>query len=193
MKRRIVHLWKSKPRALIFDPKHEYMPQFTGATDELAFLDTVEKMADDHAPAHWALLRPTLDDADMRTAQFERFCTVAGQVARELGGCLIIVDELHLVTESGRASAAWGALTLMGRSWGCHILAASIRPATIDKDFWDNLTYINVGRLGNESDVRRCADRLGVDRAELAALPNLHYFERDLATGAAAVRGETTF
>lgn len=173
---------------VIFDPKHEYLPALNPPATEAAFLENVNGMAPGHAPVKWALLRPSFDAA-IRARQFGRFCAVALAIARRLGRCVIVIDELHLVTDAGRAPASWLELVQTGRAFGCHILAASIRPASIDKDFWTNVTRVRSGRLNFERDCKTVADCLGVDWRELGRLGNLEYFERDLLAGAPAARG----
>jgi hypothetical protein len=177
---------------VIFDPKHEYGGDRIGPADERAFLANVNGMAPGHAPNVFAVLRPSTDLEACRR-QFDRFCTVALQVGRALGRCVAVVDELHLVTDAGRAPASWLALVRVGRSFGVHILAGSIRPQSIDMDFRTNLTYIRAGRLGERADCERVASMLMVDWREVAALENLAYFERDLRAGTPARRGRLAF
>lgn len=178
---------------IVFDPKHEYVGDAIAA-DERAFLANVDRMADHHAPVKWAVLQPTFHP-ETRVRQFDRFCTVALAIARAKGGCVVVVDELHLVTDSskGGAPAGWLELVQTGRAYGVHILAASIRPQSIDMDFRSNLTYIRSGRLGERADCERVASKMMIDWRELAELPNLEYYERNMLEGTPAIRGRLTF
>jgi hypothetical protein len=178
----------------VFDPKHEYAAGIVGDFSEHAFLICVDRMADGHVPVKWAVLRPTFDH-ELRIRQFDRFCKVGLSIARHKGGCIIVVDELHTVTDSarGRVPAGWLELVNTGRAWGVHILAASIRPQSIDMDFRSNLTYIRAGRLGERADCERVASKMMIDWEELAQLPNLEYYERDMLNGTPAKKGRLTF
>jgi hypothetical protein len=180
---------------LIFDPKHEYLRDRAGDCSERAFIAACNAMAPGaHAPAHWAILRPSFAP-ELLARQFSRFCVVALAVARARGRCVVVVDELHLLTDAsgGGAPSSWLELVRIGRAFGVHILAGSIRPQSIDMDVRTNLTYVRSGRLGEESDCRRVASKLMIDWRELAALPNLEFFERDLLAGTPARRGRLTF
>jgi hypothetical protein len=191
MKRRLATMRSSAP-VIVFDPKHEYPAP--GATDEQSFVANVNRMADHHAPVKWAILRPTFEQ-EKRVRQFDRFCKIALAIARTKGECIVVVDELHLVTDSSRGKVPDGWLELVntGRAYGVHILAASIRPQSIDMDFRSNLTSIRAGRLGERADCERVASKLMIDWREIASLPNLDYIERDLRLGSPAQRGRITF
>lgn len=182
---------------VIFDPKHEYGP-LDAIANEHNFLACVDRMNDHHAPTRFALLRPDFQGAaviERRIRSFDRFCRVALAIARHKGGCVVVVDELHLVTDSahGGAPAGWLELVNVGRSFGVHVIAASIRPQSIDMDFRTSLTYIRAGRLGEEADCKKIASKLMIDWRELASLPNLDYWERDMLNGTPATRGRLTF
>ena len=194
IKRRLQAIGAGRSTPLVvFDPKHEY-PTGEGNGSEPEFLSTVNRMNDKHAPTRWAVLRPPFDPK-ARERQFDRFCRVALAIAQAKGGCVIVVDEAHLVTDSSGPPPGWMELVNTGRAWGVHIIAASIRPQGVDMEFRSNLTYIRAGRLGEKADCERIAAKLGGSVAweEIAALPNLDYFERDLATGTPAERGTIEF
>jgi hypothetical protein len=192
VKRRLAQLGARVP-LIVFDPKHEYGAS-TDRFDERTFLECVNGMADAHSPVRWAVLRPPFDDA-VRLRMFDRFCKVGLAIARAKGGCIIVVDELHLVTDSarGRVPAGWLELVNTGRAYGAHVIAATIRPQSIDMDFRSNLTFIRSGRLGEKADCERVASKLMLDWRQLAQLPNLEYYERDMLAGSAAVHGRITF
>lgn len=191
VKRRIAQL---EPGAMIiFDPKREYGAAGK-AYSERDFFVLVDQMGDKHAPVKWAVLQPETNDG-MRRRQFDRFCRVGLAIARAKGECVVVVDELHLVTDSAKGSQpdAWLELVNTGRALGVHVIAASIRPQSIDMDFRTNLTYCRSGRLNEEADCRRVASKLMIDWRELAELPSLDYYERDLLAGTPATRGRLTF
>jgi hypothetical protein len=171
-------------RTVIFDPGHEYHCGALAAS-ELEYFRLVE------LGTLSIVFRPALE-RDLRARQFDRFCTVALQIADTLGECRIVCDELHLVTEAGASPAAWRELITTGRKRGVSVLAASIRPASIDKDFFTNCTIVRTGRLNFVDDQRTLGNVLGVQPAQIAALTAGEFFERDLLTGKLA-RGRITF
>lgn len=142
--------------------------------------------------AQWATLRP-VRHVEQRREQFDRFCAVALAVAQWKGQCTVVTDELHLVTDAGDAPPHWLELVQTGRGFGVHLLAGSIRPQSIDMDFRTNMTYLRAGRLNEEADCRRVATALMIDWREIAQLPQLEYFERDLLAGTPAQRGKIEF
>lgn len=167
---------------IVFDPQHEY--EFGRASsDEVAFYQGLAPGVN--------VFRPSTDAA-RRARQFDRFCAAGLSIARSSGACLVVVDELHLFTEAGSAPASWNELVLTGRKFGVSIVAASIRPAGINKDFWTCCTAVSSGRLSYEDDQRTIARALGVKPEDIAALPDLHYIERNMRTGETR-RGVLTF
>jgi hypothetical protein len=191
IKRRLTQLSPTVP-VVFFDPKHEYLRGAIdeATTSEAGFLDRCDAMTNGGAKV--GVLRPPFN-SELRIRQFDRFCSVALALARHFGGCVIVADELHTVTGPQSAPAGWEELVMVGRGWGAHILAASQRPQSIDMGLRTNLTFVRSGRLGEKPDCERVAAKLMVPWEEIAALPNLHYIERDMTTHAAAVRGVITF
>lgn len=171
---------------LIFDPKHEY--EGGNTPNELAFLKIAGTMPR-------SILRPSFD-ADLRIRQFDRFCAAALSVARARGGVTVLADELHLVSQPGRAPRYWRELIETGRALGVSVLCASIRPAAIDKSLWANATHVRCGRLNNEDDCKTIANTLSVPWRDLAALKSgagrVEFIERDLLSGVTS-RGNLTF
>lgn len=160
---------------IVFDPGHEY-DQGAIYEDELAFLRDAGRYAGVR------ILRPSFD-ADIRTRQFDRFCRAGLAVARARRQCLCVIDELHLVTEAGRSPPGWRELIETGRKFGISVIAASIRPAAIDKSFWTNCTAVRTGRLNYADDQKTLANCLGVRPEEIAALAGHQFIARDLLTG----------
>ena len=160
--------------SIVFDPGHEYgKSAFTCETD---FLSAV------NAGAGLLVLRPPFDP-DVRARMFARFCAVGLAIARARGRCLVVIDELHLVTESGRAPGSWRELIETGRKFGVSIIASSIRPAAIDKSFWTNCTHVRSGRLNFGDDQKTLSNCLGVDQADIARLTGYEFIARNLLTG----------
>jgi hypothetical protein len=171
---------------MVFDAGHEY----EGGdcyTVELEFLKACDAM-----PALPVFFRPSFD-VELRGRQFDRFCAAGLAVARARGGCLVVVEELQRVTLPGWAPPHWRELIETGRKFGASIVAASQRPAMIDKGFFSNATMIRTGRLNFADDQATLAACLGVDKAAIAALAGQEYIERDLLAGTPAKPGKLTF
>jgi hypothetical protein len=160
---------------LIYDPGHEYFAH--GFTDEVQFYNAINAGA-----AGPLVLRPPFDQ-DARCRWFGRFCRAALAIARSRGRCNVVVDELQLVTEPGRAPAEWGELVLTGRKFGVQVMAASIRPALIDKNFWTVATHVRTGRLNFSDDQQTMARSLNVPIADVQALSGFQFISRNMLTG----------
>lgn len=128
------------------------------------------------------VLRPSFDD-ELRCKQFNRFCLVALAIARARGRCLTIVDELQLVTLPGQSSGGWSELVLTGRKLGVQVIAASIRPAIIDKNFWTVCTNVRCGRLNYDEDQKTMAKSLNVPIDDVKALTGYQFISRNMRTG----------
>jgi len=161
--------------AIVFDPGHEY--DGFAFTDELKFYNAVEIH-----PALQLVLRPPFNE-DARCKWFDRFCVVALAIARARGSCLVVIDELHLVTLPGHAPAGWSELVLTGRKFGARVIAASVRPALVDKSFWTVCTHVRTGRLNYGQDQLVMSDALNVRREEVMALKGHEFIQRNMLTG----------
>lgn len=161
--------------SIVFDPGHEY--EGHAFTDEVKFYDAIN---DGRLGA--IVLRPPFS-ADVRCRMFDRFCRVALAIARNRGSCLAVIDELHLVTEPGRAPPGWSELVLTGRKFGVRAIAASVRPALIDKSFWTVATHVRTGRLNYAEDQRTMANCLSVQIVDVQQLVDHQFISRNMLTG----------
>ncbi len=183
-------LFTAPPPLIVFDPGREYQ-RGVSYQDEQAMYTAI------NLGASAIVFRPSMDGA-MRSRQFSRFCLAGLAIARNKGRCLVVVDELHLMTEAGSAPAGWQEIVMTGRKFGVSIIAASIRPAAIDKAFWTNCTLVRTGRLLFADDQKTVARALAVDPGELALLKSppgaagCQFIERDMLTGETR-RGLLTF
>lgn len=105
-------------------------------------------------------------DADQRQKEFDLFC----RAAMAVGNVLILAEELRFVTQPNKAPAGWAGVVLRGRKRGLQVIGASQRPASIDKDFLSNATFIRCGALGYPADRQAVAAVMGIDQAEIADL-----------------------
>jgi hypothetical protein len=102
-----------------------------------------------------------------------------------VGPVVFVVDELaDFVGPSFRESPeSWQWLIRRGRKYGVTLIAASQRPAHIDKTIFDLATTVRTGRLNNLDSCRALASPLGVPVADVAALTGHEFIERDRNSG----------
>ena len=72
---------------------------------------------------------------------------------------------------------------MMGRGYGVEVFALSQRPASIDKDFFSNMSMLHVGRMNFDDDVKTCAKALRVPVVEVQNLTGFKWIERDILAG----------
>lgn len=161
------------PRLLAWDPQGEYAAHGVVYRDRVKLLDAVAR-----APTFAAIYQPGDRLADY-PARFDWLC----RLAYALGDLVLVVEELADVTAPNRAPDAWSVVTRKGRHKALRVVAASQRPASVDKDFFGNCTMIHCGRLNYAPDLKCMADVLAVPVAQLGQLAPLAYIERDMLSG----------
>lgn len=167
---------KGRPRRLvIWDPMDEYgdlAPRMAtlAATFEAAARGYRARYVPPGGPGQWGKL-------------FEAFCIGAYAVGGKTGDLWVIVEELADVTTASHAPAAWARISRSGRHKGLTVLAATQRPATVDKSFLGNASRVRCFRLNWATDVRVMAALLGVPDDELMRLTPGQWIDRDLLTG----------
>lgn len=102
--------------------------------------------------------------------RFNLFC----RLAMAVGNVAVVAEELRFVTTPSRAPEWWAGVTLRGRKRGLKIFGTSQRPASIDKDFLSNATYIRCGALTFPPDRQAVADAMGCN---VKAIEMLEGFE----------------
>lgn len=171
---------RKRRRTIIWSPKEaidNYAAMFGGqvvstAGEVLALLKAAGK-----GPVH-IVFRPRLVRA-VDEAQFDAVCKMA-MLARDV---TFIVDELHTVTKPSWAPDGWRKLVMMGRGYGAEVFGLSQRPASVDKDFFGNLSTIHVRRMAYEADAKAVAAALSIPHREVMALTGYQWLERDMNTG----------
>ncbi len=174
------HLARRRPpRLLIWDPLREYAGfgvMVTSVTQALSVMSTRQgKPRQRFALA----FMPNPRARGSWPQAFSFFC----RLALLAGDCTLVVEELALVTQPHRAPEGWSEACLTGRHRGLEIIAASQRPASVDKDFFSNASRVRTGRLNYAEDVRTMAQVLDVAPDEIRALRPLEWIERDMQTG----------
>jgi hypothetical protein len=94
-------------------------------------------------------------------------------------GAPLAAEELSSVTHPGKAPAAWGNICRMGLGYGSDIYAVTQRPAESDKTSLGNAGVIHCGIMGTLDDRKTMAKYLDVSLAEVQALKQFEWIERD--------------
>ena len=98
---------------------------------------------------------------------------------------VFVVDELaDFVGPSFRdCPESWQWIIRRGRKYGVSLIAASQRPAHIDKTLFDLCTVIRSGRMNGAASQQVIADALAVPAAEVRSLTGHQFIQRDKNTG----------
>lgn len=170
-----------RKRTLIWSPKEaidNYAALFPGTIVVRTASDCVRALIDaKRGPVHIVFVPKLNRKAD--EAAFGVVCKAA-MLARDI---TFIADELHTVTKPSWAPDGWSELIMMGRGYGVEVFGLSQRPASVDKDFFSNLSTINVGRLAFKDDVKVVAKTLNLPEQEVAALTGHMWIQRNILTG----------
>ncbi|MEZ2296474.1 hypothetical protein [Variovorax sp. RCC_210] len=126
-------------------------------------------------------------DARTYDEKFAIFCRIAFAAGR----LVMLVEELADVTSPTHAPMAWRQCTKKGRHAGLQIVAATQRPADIDKHFLGGCTYIRCFTQRFPADRKAMAGAMSVPVADIEGLHTieqgnvtvLNWIERDFRTG----------
>ena len=171
----------ARKRTLIWSPKEAidgYAALYAGTqicTTANAVLAALKRAGT--GPVH-IVFKPTLDRAKDQ-ALFGAVCKMA-MAARNI---TVVAEEVHTVTRPSWAPDGWSELIMMGRGYGVEVFALSQRPASIDKDFFSNMSMLHVGRMNFDDDVKTCAKALRVPVADVQNLNGYQWIERDILGG----------
>ena len=176
------HLAQAKPsRLLIWDPLAEY-DKFAKHATLSEICTKVQKAGD----GPFKLAYTAGDSADTKAA-FALLCAVA----RRAGQLTFLVEELADVTQPSYAPPAWRRITTMGRHAGISVIAATQRPAVVDKSFLGSCSYIRCFTLRLANDQKTMAASMGLPLEQIANLKTVEvgnkttiaYAERDFRSG----------
>lgn len=167
------------PRLLVFDIEREYGHAGTVLRSTEAL--RVALIAAGPRGEVRLVYQPGTDDPVELRRKFDVFCRLAF-AARNL---LCVVDELADVDSPNPTEVVpgWAQLLRRGRKRGVQVLAGTQRPADVNKRLWSFATRLRVGRLSYSSDEIELAGALKVNRAEVAALLDTQWIERDRMRG----------
>jgi hypothetical protein len=168
---------KARPkRLMVFDPEGEWA-DFGRTVSSLSDVIAACVAAGESGPLKIVFVPSPVPALAVK--QFDAFCQIAFQAKR----VTFVVDELKLVTTPSRSPVGWGMLTGRGRKHGIIIYGLSQRPASIDKDFLGNCNFVRTGRLTYAEDQKTVGRVLGVPEGDIAALPDLGWIRKDMASG----------
>lgn len=159
---------RKPPRLFIWDPEGEFAAHgaCTGQARELVQLSAGDRFA--------IVFNPPFD-RELGERAFSLFC----KVAFERGCCTVLIDELADVVRAGSAPEGWTQLVRRGRKREVSILAASQRPASIDKTFWSLASRVRCTRLAYLEDQRAMAAALGAELGQVQALQGFEAIDID--------------
>ena len=165
---------KKPPRFMVFDTMNEWghIGKSTSSIAELVRIVAAAKKG------KFAVAFVPSSDEKIRAAQFTVFCKTASAA----GNLTALIEELRFVTKPSWAPMAWAKMNLLGRHRGLKIIGTSQRPASVDKDFLYNATFIHTGRL-LAKDLKAVAEAMQIDESELVGLQPLQYVEKNMQTG----------
>lgn len=174
-------------RLLVWDwPKGEWGKRFN-CRPVSSFETLRELVKPGRPPARIAFCQVTRQPQ----ATFETWCEFAWIYVRAYGAP-VVVEELSSVTSPAKAPPAWGNICRMGLGFGADIYAITQRPAETDKTSLGNASILHAGLQTFPRDRRSIAEYLDVPLAEVEALRQLEYIERDYRTGR-VTRGKLKF
>lgn len=175
------HLKRDKPaRLIVWDPLNEY-GKFAQPVSTLAALAQAVK-----APRFAVAFAPGANPKEF-AAKFAMFCRIAFAAGR----LKLLVEELADVTGPSFAPLEWRRCTTQGRHRGLQIVAASQRPAQVDKQFLGGCTYIRCFTLRYPADRAAMAGAMDVPVTDIASLSTIEnaagtvitYIEKDFRDG----------
>lgn len=169
------------PRMLVWDPLGEYA-KFGKTTTKLSDLAQGAK------EQKFRLVYLPGPDVKAYEDKFAVFC----RIAFAAGNLVMMVEELADLTGPSHAPMPWRQCTKKGRHAGLQIIAATQRPADIDKHFLGGCTYIRAFSQRFPQDRKAMSGAMGVPLADLEALETveradgktvLNWIERDFRLG----------
>ncbi len=123
--------------------------------------------------------------------EFE-FWSDCAYLAARIKPCKVVAEETADVTQPGKASDKWGQLVRKIRETGSDIYAVTQRPSESDKTAVGNASIFHVARMSRNNDRRYMSQELDINAADIAALENLQYIEKDMRTNKVTT-GTVTF
>jgi len=178
----IRYLRRERPvRLVVWDPEHEFTAwgYSTARWQDVRELSRAHQFAIVYHPPREREHAEKLFDlvCEITFERVNRLWIEAGRTEAER--MTLVVDELADVVRAGYSPPQWAACVRLGRKRGLSILAASQRPAVIDKTFWSLATYVRGSALGYAEDQSALAKALGVPVQRVAMLRGYEAIERD--------------
>lgn len=171
----------ARKRTLIWSPKEaidNYAGLYPGSqvcTTASGVLGALQRAG--AGPVH-IVFKPTLSKKKDK-ALFGAIC----KMAKATRNITVIAEEIGTVVEPNGGPDGWYELITMGRAFGIEVFGLSQRPASIDKDFFSNMSLLHVGRMNYDDDMKACARALRVPVEQVSALTGFQWIERDILTG----------
>lgn len=175
-------LGKGRRRTIIWSPKEplDNYAAFYPGTSVCSTVSEVLQIVSDakKTGCFHVVFIPTLNQKK-DTAMFDVVC----KIALAAGRIVLVVEELHTVTQASFAPDGWRKLCFMGRGFGVEVFGLSQRPASVDKSFMGSLSFIHAGRMPHPPDQKAVAEIMGIDRSEISAISGYGAIQKDMFTG----------
>jgi hypothetical protein len=149
------------PRLLIWDPRDEYGDHGKRFDSLKSLVDTFGKAGAGSVRARYVFN----GRGDIET-EFGIVCGLAFAV----GNVTLLAEEISDVTKPSYAPPRWRRCITQGRHRGMRLIAATQRPALIDKTFLSSATIVRCCMLGYAEDQAAMARELGAPVDAVAAL-----------------------
>lgn len=104
------------------------------------------------------------------SGSFDFWARCAWAYAQTKGQKCVVADETADVTNSGKASGAWGQIIRRGRKYECTVVGITQRPAESDKTIVGNASLIHICPQWETRDRKYLAERFDVPLDQLTAL-----------------------
>lgn len=169
-------------RALIFDPNREHDSAGVLVHDIRALGGIMQRRY--NKPFRLVYCPPNLTQVrgTREVREFVHFC----QLANAAYNVTVLADEIHQVVNVANQGRAFNNLLRFSRHHNNTIITVSHRPADVPRILTSLATKIYVFRTTEPLDLDHIKKRLGIDPAQVKALPDFHYLlyhaERGIVT-----------
>jgi len=165
-------LRRLKPkRIIILDPQDEY-----GNFAQAMTAEQIARAVVGAGPAKPFAARYVFPKSCTKE-HFARIFDLVCKLAYGAGNCALLVEELSNFTTPSWGPPLWRRMCNSGRHEGVWVIGCSQYPAQVDKAFLSNATLIHCGWLGEVAHRKAVANKMDIDQAMIAQLPDMHYLE----------------
>lgn len=166
---------KTASRLIVWDVKGEFQ----------RFIPGVKTLTDIKELHKWIVQHKTIGGKvafqSIGLTHFDEFAKLSFAWA-QFAPVSIVVDESSDVTRPGKAAGWWGVVLRRVLDTGSNVYVVSQRPTESESTSSGNASIIHCGRLSRPTDRKTVSDFMDVSPAQIAALKQYEYLEKDLDT-----------